>query len=217
MSKDIACVNMIKQQLRTGNVLNETILELYTSLPREDFVPMAYKSFAYSDMQIPLPHGQRMMTPLEEATLLQALRLKGNEIVLEIGTGTGFLTALLSRLCQKVVSVDCFAEFTTAAHQKLNSYSLDNIECITGNGARGWLDKAPYDVILFTAPLETLTDTHRLQVIPGGKLFAILGKAPIMQAQLHQLTLNGEWQKELLFETCLPPMSDGLKTEEFVF
>ena len=99
-------INMVKQQLRTGDVLNSSILDLYTEIPREEFVPNQFKHFAYSDMQIDLAHEQRMMTPLEEAKLLQALDLRGNEVVLEVGTGTGFLTALLSRLCKKVISID---------------------------------------------------------------------------------------------------------------
>ena len=112
MSKSSACINMIKQQLRTGNVLNESILALYEKFPRENFVPSLYSSMAYSDMQVPLAHGQCMMTPLEEGLILQALALKGHETVLEVGTGTGFFTALLSQLCKKVISVDYFSEFT---------------------------------------------------------------------------------------------------------
>ena len=99
-------INMIKQQLRTGDVIDESILELFREIARDEFVPAKYKDFAYSDMQLELAHQQRMMTPLEEAKILQALNLTGNETVLEVGTGTGFLTALLSRRCKKLISVD---------------------------------------------------------------------------------------------------------------
>ncbi|MCP0913049.1 MULTISPECIES: protein-L-isoaspartate O-methyltransferase family protein [Legionella] len=217
MSSQIACNNMIAQQLRTGDVLDEKILDLFKLLPRENFVPNEFKSFAYSDMQIKLDHQQRMMTPLEEASLLQTLALKGNETVLEVGTGTGFLTALLSRLCKKVISIDYFADFTANAKRKLTAHDCSNVELLTGDASSGWLDKAPYDVVVFTGALEALTDTHRLQVLPGGRLFAIIGREPVMQAQLHELSHNGTWQAKLLFETNLPPLIDKLKRKEFVF
>lgn len=217
MNSQTTRVNMIKQQLRTGEVLNENILDLYREIPRENFVPSSFKDFAYSDMQIELPHQQRMMTPLEEGKLLQALNLTGNEVVLEVGTGTGFLTALLSRLCKKVISVDYYADFTTHARQKLNEHHCDNVELITGDAHGGWLDKAPYDVMVFTGALTFLTESHRLQLLPGGKLFAIIGNEPIMQAQLHALSHDGEWNMNILYETNIPPLINKLKVKTFVF
>lgn len=217
MSSQTARINMIKQQLRTGDVLDETILNLYHTVPREDFVPKKFEDFAYSDMQIALPHDQRMMSPLEEAQLLQALALTGNETVLEVGTGTGFFTALLSHLSKKVISVDCIEDFTQNARQKLKAHQCNNVELYTGDAARGWLDKAPYDVVVFTGALESLTDTHRLQVLPGGKLFAIIGKDPIMLGELHNLDKNNCWESELVFETNIPPLIDNTKSKEFSF
>lgn len=217
MSSQIARINMIKQQLRTGDILDEPILDLYDTIPRDAFVPEEFKQFAYSDMQIPLAHHQQMMTPLEEATLLQALALKGDEIVLEIGTGTGFLTALLSRLCKKVISIDYFTDFTKNAALNLEQHNCTNIELITGDACHGWLDKAPYDVMVFTGAISTLTETHRLQVLPGGKLFAIVGTKPVMQAQLYTLGHDNQWQEDFLFETNTPPLIDKLKPKEFIF
>ncbi|KTD10391.1 protein-L-isoaspartate-O-methyltransferase [Legionella hackeliae] len=208
---------MVKQQLRTGEVLDETILSLYEEIPRHEFVPHNLQHFAYSDMQIPLAHGQRMMTPLEEGKLLQTLELKGNETVLEVGTGTGFLTALLSRLSKKVISVDYFSDFTNHARRKMHEYHCTNVELITGDASRGWLDQAPYDIMVFTGSIEELQETHRLQLLPGGKLFAIIGKEPVMQGQLHQLGYDGKWHAKLLFETNIPPLIDKLKPKEFVF
>lgn len=217
MTSQNARLNMVKQQLRAGDVLDEAILDLFEELPRHKFVPTAMQDFAYSDMQIPLAHGQRMMTPLEEGILIQALALQGHETVLEIGTGSGFLTALLSRRCKKVLSIDYYPEFTQQARAKLNEYNCSNVELLTADACRGWLDKAPYDVVIFTGASEALNETQRLQVLPGGKLFAIIGKEPIMQGQLHTLDHNGQWYTKLLFETSIPPLIDKLKPKEFVF
>ena len=212
-----ARINMIKQQLRTGDVLNESILDLYDVIPRHEFTPKQFVQFAYSDMQIPLLHNQRMLTPLEEGIILQSLNLKGTENVLEIGTGSGFLTAMLSKLCKKMISVDYFPEFTLQAREKLLAYQCTNVELITGNASGGWLDKAPFDVIVFTGAVERLTEMHRLQIVPGGKIFAIVGKSPAMRACLYQLDHDNKWHETLLFDTNIPPLLDQLKPKEFVF
>lgn len=217
MSFQIARINMIKQQLRTGDVLKDSILSLYKTIPREQFVPSKYKEFAYSDMQIPLLHDQRMLTPLEEALILQALDLKGHEVVLEVGTGTGFLTAMLSRLCKKVISVDYFESFTKAAQQNLNAMQCDNVELITADGHNGLIEKAPFDVIVFTGGLESLNDTHRLQILPGGKLFAITGANAAMQARLYSVTHKSNWSDRLIFETNTPLLINKHQHQHFVF
>lgn len=217
MSSQTAQNNMVKQQLRTGEVLNETILSLYQEIPREDFVPTQYRHFAYSDMQIELPHQQRMMTPLEEGKLLQALKLTGKETILEVGTGSGFLTALLSRLSKKVISIDYFSDFTIAADKKLREHGCTNVELYTGDASQGWVDKAPYDVVIFTGSLPSLSKTHTLQVLPGGKLFALIGQEPIMQGQLHQVDHQENWQKTVLFETNIPLLIDNMKPKSFIF
>jgi protein-L-isoaspartate(D-aspartate) O-methyltransferase len=212
-----ACVNMIKQQLRTGNVLSEHILSLYEEIPRIDFIPEPMKPFAYSDMQIPLSEGQRMLAPLEEGTILQALNLKGNETVLEIGTGSGFMTSLLSRLSKKVISLDYFEEFTIAAKRKLEQYQCDNVELITFDACRGFLEKAPYDVIIITAAIEKITETLRLQVVPGGQLVAIVGKEPIMHCMQYNLDHQNSWTETFLFETAIPALIDQSVQTKFVF
>lgn len=209
--------NMIKQQLRTGDVLEDRILALYDLLPRHEFVPENYIQFAYSDMQIPLDHGQRMLTPLEEGILLQSLELSGTELILEVGTGTGYFTALLSKLCKKVISIDYFADFTKHADKQLKIHQCNNVELFTGDACQGWLEQAPYDVIVFTGAIEELNETQRLQVMPGGKLIAIQGKAPVMQAYLHQLDHQNNWSHKLLLETEIPLMIDKSRTKEFVF
>src|SRR3989338_4492633 len=172
---------MVKQQLRTGDVLNESILNLYDVIPRHEFVPEHLAHFAYSDMQIPLAHCQRMLTPLEEGKILQGLELHGTETVLEVGTGSGFFTAMLSKLCKKVISIDYYSDFTLSAARKLEAHHCDNVELFTGDGCRGWLEKAPYDIVVYTGAIEKLTKTHKLQILPGGKLFAIEGTSPAMK------------------------------------
>lgn len=217
MNNNTARINMVKQQLRTNDVLDESILELYDLVPRHEFVPEHYAAFAYSDMQIPLGHGQRMLTPLEEGIILQDLELKGHETVLVVGTGSGFFTALISKLCKKVLSIDYYSEFTATAAAKLKAHHCDNVELITGDASRGWLESAPYDVVVFTGAIERLTDTHKLQILPGGKLVAIEGNSPIMQARLYSLNHQETWFESLLFETDIPPLIDNLKPKEFVF
>lgn len=217
MSMKIEQLNMIKQQLRTGDVLNESILALYDDIPRNQFVPHHFQHFAFSDLQIELPHHQRMMTPLEEGKLLQALDLSGTETVLEVGTGSGFLTALLSRLCKNVISIDYFEDLTHTAREKLNVHGCNNVELYTGNAYNGWFEQAPYDTIILTGAIDALTDTHRLQVLPGGQLFAIVGQAPVMQGQLHRLNHAQEWSVEIIFETCLPSLINPAKPNQFVF
>jgi len=198
--------NMIKQQLRTGDVLEPSILALYENIARDAFVPTAFREFAYSDLQIALPHHQRMMTPLEEALLLQALQLNGSETILEVGTGSGFLTALLATLGKHVFSVEYYQDLTDAAKQKLAAYHIDNVTLLTANAAVGLFDYAPYDVVILSAIIPKVTVTHQLQVMPGGKLFALVGNATVAQGQLHSIDRQGQWTMRIIFETSLPVM-----------
>lgn len=214
---NITTINMIKQQLRTGSVLNETILDLYINIPRHEFVPETHKDFAYSDMQIPLAHDQVMLTPLEEATILQELALTGDEVVLEIGTGSGFFTALLSKLAKNVISVDYFEDFTHNAKSKLAQFNCKNVELITADASNGYVEQAPYDVIVYTGAIKSLSDLQRLQLLPGGKLFAITGSHPVMQGKLYTLDHNENWSEKLLFSTDIPTLINKLAKESFVF
>lgn len=217
MNNKNQCINMITQQIKTGDVEQHHILNLFKHIPRENFVPQEFKHFAYSDMQIKLGHNQIMMTPLEEAQLLQSLSLSGKETILEIGTGSGFLTACFCKLAKFVFSVEIYQDFTAKALINLQEQNCNNVELITGDGIRGWLDKAPYDVIVFTGSIEKLTEIQKLQVLPGGKLFAIIGKPPIMSGVLFTLDHKNNWQDKLIFETNIPALIDKYKTKEFVF
>ncbi len=202
---------MVKQQLRTGNVLKNNILSLYQSIPREYFVPRQYKQFAYSDLQIPLGHNERMLTPLEESTILQSLDLKGTEQVLEIGTGCGYLTALLSRISAHVTSIDCHQDLIKKAESNLTRFNIENVSLITGDGHKGLLDRAPFDVIVITGALLQLPDIFKPQLMKGGKLFAIIGNNEAMKGTLFQLDEHEQWQEQILFETNVPYLSASIK------
>lgn len=213
----VAQHNMISQQLRTNNILNDEILSLFETMPREAFVPQAYESVAYADFHIPLEFGECMMTPLEEAQVLQALKLKGHETVLEIGTGTGFLTALLSKRCKKVISFDIHATFTERATKLLHRQDCHNVDLQTGNAFDGWIDHAPYDCIVFTGAISKLNEKQRSQLSRAGRLFVIVGKSPVMQAQLHTLNADNTWKQEFIFETDLPALQNSHPHPIFIF
>lgn len=217
MAPSIPVVNMIKQQLRTCEVLDPEILALFKSLPRHKFVPAAYEDFAYSDMQIPLAHGERMLTPTEEGKLLQALNLNGTERVLEVGTGTGFLTACLAKLAKEVISIDYHQSFTELARKNLAPYQFSNIELFTGDAFNGWMPSAPYDVMIFTGAIPKVTQTHAIQLNPRGKIFAIVGDTAVMDAVVFQKNSDDQWHGTLLFETEIPALINVHKKANFVF
>jgi protein-L-isoaspartate(D-aspartate) O-methyltransferase len=217
MNKILAQTNMIKQQLRPGNVINEKILDLYQDIARSDFAPPGYRAFAYSDMQIPLANQQCMLTPLEEALILQALELQGHETVLEIGTGSGFFSTLLSHLAKKIISVDYFEELTNQAKKLCHAKGCNNIEFITSDGYNGWVHQAPYDVIVLTGAISHVNDILKLQLSLGGKLFAITGNHPVMTGHLYQVDHQNIWTQRLVLETDIPLLIDKKNHHAFVF
>lgn len=213
----MAKCNMIKQQLRTTGVVDDKILSLFESTPRKVFVPETYESCAYADMQIPISKAAYMMTPTEEALLLQSLKLTGQEVVLEVGTGSGFLSAMLSQLCKKVVTIEIDPKLAESAKKKLDALGYTNIESHTGNAYEGWVDSAPYDRIIFTGATPSLKKSMHVQLQSGGKIFAIHGKGAIMQAQLHSLQADKTWKTQLLYQTCLPSLVPLHAAHSFVF
>ena len=217
MNKILSQTNMIKQQLRTGNIFDKKILDLYQSLPRDEYTPLSYRKFAYSDMQIPIAQQQSMLTPLEEAAILQALQLQGHETIVEIGTGTGFFSSLLSNFAKRVISVDCFEEFTLQAKKTCLAHGRTNIEFITGDGHNGWVNLAPYDVIILTGGIPNLTEVLKLQLCLGGKLFAIVGNRPAMAGNLYRVDHENRWTQDLIFETDTPMLIENSHQQRFVF
>jgi len=209
--------NMIEQQIRPWDVLEQRILDLISQVPREDFVPMAYRNLAFVDVNIPLAHEQVMMSPKLEGRILQTLMLHANDTVLEIGTGSGYLTALLAKLVKHVDSVDIFEEFVTTAADKLNALNIKNVSLETGDAINGWKRNTRYDVIVLTGSVPVLKPHFQAMLTEGGCLFAIVGEEPIMQAQLINRISEEEFDLEVLFETSFPPLVGAPCEEGFVF
>lgn len=217
MDIQIARTNMIKQQLRTSGIVDNSLLATIASVPREAFVPAEYYNMAYADMTIPLAHDQCMLSPTDEAKILQALAIQPHERVLEIGTGTGYFTTLLAKLAQHVVSVDYFKDFIETANENISQFQINNVSLHVGNGSQGWEPHKSFDVIIITGALPFVPTAFEQQLNPQGRLFAVIGKQPIMQAYLIKRIDTQQWQSEALFETALPPLLDAPKREAFVF
>ncbi|NOZ55126.1 MAG: protein-L-isoaspartate O-methyltransferase [Gammaproteobacteria bacterium] len=217
MNTEQARFNMIEQQIRPADVLDPVVLDTIAIVPREEFVPAAYRQLAFSDTNIPLPSGQVMMNPIQEGRLLQALNIGKEDNILEIGTGTGYLTALLAKLGKQVISVEIDENLSKTAREKLSQHNVDNVILEVGDATIGWQKHAPYDVIAITGALASMNDNLKQQLRVGGRLFAIVGTDPAMSALLITRVAEQQWSEENLFETVLPPLINGEKPLEFVF
>lgn len=217
MDMEQARYNMVEQQIRTWDVLDQDVLDLLFKVRREDFVPEAHRALAFVDMEIPLGHGQSMWTPKLEARVIQELALLPTDRVLEIGTGSGYLAALLASQALEVVSVDINPEFTAAATQKLHAHGFENITLRSGDGARDWADDASFDVIVLTGSTPLLSEAFRRRLHVGGRLFAVTGEAPAMEAQLITCIAPGAARSVTLFETCVAPLLNAPHPAAFVF
>jgi protein-L-isoaspartate(D-aspartate) O-methyltransferase len=216
MNIEQARFNMIEQQVRPWEVLDQRVLDGMFEIPREDFVPAAYRNLAFADISIPLGHDQVMMPPTLEGRLLQALMLTRQDTVLEIGTGSGYLTALLARNAKHVDSVDIFEEFVKKAEQRLNALNIKNVSLETGDAIEGWNKFNRYDVIVLTGSVPVLAPHFQSQLNEGGCLFAIVGEEPIMQAQLITRITGDQFNVEVLFETSLSPLIGADPADEFI-
>jgi protein-L-isoaspartate(D-aspartate) O-methyltransferase len=216
MDVERARFNMIEQQIRTWEVLDQRVLELLSAVRREEFVPPAYRALAFVDMEIPLGHGEKMLQPKLEARMVQELTIVPSDRILEIGTGSGYMTALLARLGAHVVSVDIVPEFTRGAAAKLAAHGISNVTLETGDAARGW-GHDTYDVILLTGSVPLLAEGFRTQLSPRGRLLAVVGEPPVMEAKLITRVENDAWSEIGLFETCIAPLSNAPHPERFVF
>lgn len=224
MNTEQARFNMIEQQIRTWDVLDQEVLELLTLVRREEFVPAAYRSLAFMDTEVPLPAGQSMFTPKLEARILQEVAPKKHETVLEIGTGSGYMAALLAYRARHVTTVEIEPELKAFAERNLANYGVTNVTVVQGNGAQGWpapqtggTAAAAYDVIVVSGGLAVLPDNLLRQLRVGGRLFAIVGQAPVMSAHLVTRMSDSSFDTEKVFETVVPMLRDAPVPPRFVF
>lgn len=206
---------MIVQQIRPWDVMDQQVLDLIARTPREDFVPRQYHNLAFIDMEIPLGYGQAMMPPRLEARMLQSLAIRPEESVLEIGTGSGYVTALLAQLARQVTSVEIHTELKNTAASRLAERGYSNVTVVEGDASRGWPACGPVDVILVTGSLPVLPDELKQQLTVGGRLFVIVGAAPAMQALLITRISETEWVQEALFETVVTPLLNAPQAQQF--
>lgn len=215
--KETARFNMIEQQIRTWEVLDPTVLQLLNDIPREQFVPAAYQGLAFADLEIPIGHGQLMLSPKLEGRLLQALSIKNSDHVLHIGTGTGYLTALLAKLAKDVIAVEIEPALSALAAQHLKAQQIQNVTLEVGDAAHGWSQQAPYDVIVFGASSPVEPANVRQQLAIGGRMLIVLGSAPVMRATLIQRISEHGFREDVLFETCIAPLINATKAQPFQF
>jgi protein-L-isoaspartate(D-aspartate) O-methyltransferase len=217
LNLELARRNMVLQQVRPWDVLDQRVLDLIARAPREDYVPAGMRNLAYVDMDLPLGGGQVMMAPKYEARLLQELEIKPTDKILEIGTGTGYLTSLLASLGKHVYSVDIKPEFTRSAGERLTAHGILNVTLETGDGANGWDRHAPYDVIIITGSLPSIPPSFRNQLAPGGRLAAIVGDSPVMEAMIVRRLDAQNFSETAVFETDLPRLANVREPAKFVF
>ncbi len=217
MNFETARYNMIEQQIRPWNVLDLTILNLLDEIHREDFVPADYKSMAFSDFEIPLGNGALMLVPRVEARLIQELNVQPHETVLEVGTGSGYMTALLAQLALRVFSVEIDQDLSTEAGRKLASHDISNVTLEIGDAASGWDNHAPYDVILLTGSVPKLSEKFEQSLNINGRLLAVVGDEPNMEVQLITRISDTEFKRESLFETVIPALKNAPEPTRFSF
>ncbi len=216
MNIELAREKMIEQQVRAWAVLEADVLNVLRKIPREEFVPRDYAPLAFADTEIPIGYGETMMTPTVEGRVLQSLNLDGAEHVLEIGTGTGFLSACLATLGHHVTSIDIHDDFLKRAAENLADAGIDNVN-LKAMDAMEELPAGKFDAIAVTGSVETF-DTRFVDALRvGGRLFIIVGSGPVMDARLVTRTGESDWDSLSLFETHLQPLVNGRQLTQFRF
>jgi len=216
MNKDFARQQMIEQQVRAWDVLDANVLNGLKEVPREAFVPDGFEALAFSDSEIPLGNGQMMMTPTIEGRVLQALGLVGDEKVLEIGTGSGFLTAVLAKMSAHVTSVDIYDEFIESARGRLAECDIKNVDLMNMDATKE-LPEGSFDAIAVTGSIQTFDSRFVDALNPGGRLFVVIGDSPAMSATLVTRVDEDNWESDALFETELAPLINGALPPQFSF
>ncbi|MCK6426146.1 MAG: protein-L-isoaspartate O-methyltransferase [Burkholderiaceae bacterium] len=217
MNVEQARFNMIEQQIRPWNVLDPAVLSLLAAVKREDFVPAAHRSLAFMDIEVPLPGGQVMLAPRVEARLLQDLGLHRHEKVLEIGSGSGFMAALLAHRAQQVVSYEIRPELAAMARENLRHAMVMNVEVRQGDGSAGDAARGPWDAILLSGSVAELPQALLQQLKVGGRLMAIVGGDPVMRALRVTRTGEDSWRREEMFDTVAPRLEGFAEPGAFRF
>jgi protein-L-isoaspartate(D-aspartate) O-methyltransferase len=217
MNIEQARFNMVEQQVRTWEVLDPGVLDLLYAVPREAFVPPAYRKLAFADMEIPLGEGESMMAPKMEARIVQELALRKTDRVLEVGTGSGYLTALLARCAAHVYSLEIRPALAAFGRDNLSRHGAANVTLDLADGARGDAKRAPYDAIVLTGSTPILPAGLKEQLSPGGRLFAVVGEAPVMVARLITCTAPGAFGAVDLFDTVIAPLVNADRPPRFRF
>ncbi|HUP29366.1 MAG TPA: protein-L-isoaspartate O-methyltransferase [Usitatibacter sp.] len=217
MNIEQARFNMIEQQIRTWEVLDPSVLELLFEVKREDFVPAEHRGLAFADLEIPLGHGEAMMQPKIEARIVQELAVQPHENVYEVGTGSGYLTALLAHRARHVTSAEIHGDLSARAEQVLRGRGIANVTLLQGDSATAPLAESAFDVIVITGSLPILPQAFLDRLSVGGRLFAVLGDAPVMKAVLVRQPVQGSFQHVELFETMLKPLVNAPQPPRFRF
>jgi protein-L-isoaspartate(D-aspartate) O-methyltransferase len=216
MDFELARFNMVEQQIRPWEVLDQDVLDLLFTVRREEYVPPEHKALAFADLELPLPGGQRMWAPKLEARVLQTLKLRPGDSVLEIGTGSGYFTALLAASNTEVTTVEIDPALSASAAAKLLRHGFTNVRREIGDGARGWGEEM-YDAIVLTGSTPILPEKFVAQLKPNGRVFAIVGEAPAMTARLVEWTAPGSRITTDLFETVVAPLANAATPSRFKF
>ncbi len=217
MNFERARFNMVEQQVRPWEVIDERVLEQMETVQREDFVPVRYRKLAFADLSVPLPNGQVMMRPKIEGRMLQARSLNEDDTALEIGTGSGYITACLAGLCKHVVSVEYFEDLHKDAVARLAEKEIRNVELFQGDVMSGWQPEQAHDVVVVTGSVPDVPESFRGWVNPGGRLFVITGDAPAMEARLLTRLGVSDWAEESLFETEITRLINSEPPPAFEF
>jgi protein-L-isoaspartate(D-aspartate) O-methyltransferase len=217
-----ARANMIEQQIRTWDVLSQDVLSLLETMHREDFVPPAYRALAFVDTEIPLvidgeESGETMLAPKFEARMMQELAIQADEIVLEIGSGSGYMAALLASRAKRVVTVEIDPRLKVFAEQNLARAGIDNARVELGNGASGWASAGEVDVLVVSGSLPFLPKALQRQVRIGGRIAAVVGEAPAMSAVICRRTSDDAWETVRIFETVVKPLREAPHVSHFEF
>lgn len=217
MNFEQARANMVEQQIRPWEVLDQDVLDLLYTVPREQFMPPGHRNLAFTDMEVPIGEGERMWAPKLEARVLQELGLRRSDRVLEVGTGSAYLTALLAHRAAHVFSVEIRPRLAEFGRANIVRHGAANVTLELGDGASGFAKWAPYDVIVLTGSSPILPKALLESLVPGGRLFAVVGDSPVMGARLVSRTAAGEFHAVELFETMLAPLANCEQPSRFEF